>query len=637
MPSVRVFCGGAKLRGKQQATDILLDVTARRSEIAFVTLKVHEITGRMLTDLPHRMADLLEIATYVYCADQLVRRDTETMRRMGIGWRRSFAFYIGVRDPDFWNGASIVKQVVATLGFLSDDAYSFAFTDAQHLGEHQAYLELSADGPTSGFMPDEILLFSGGLDSFAGALDAVARRGAKVALVSHRSSPMIAGKQTELVSATRMRHGHDRLLHVTVGVTVGKNRATEFTQRTRSFLFAALGFVVAHLFGRKRVNFYENGIISLNLPLAEHVLGTRATRTTHPRTLKAFSALFSRVSAQDVRVENPFFWKTKADVVRSIADLGCGDLIPATFSCASVRKATRQRGRHCGVCSQCLDRRFGVLAADCGQYEPESTYCVDLFRGAREPGVDAIMAESYIIAAHRYAGSTEAALFGAHAEVLRAVRYLDMSSAEALTRLHALHVRHGEAVKEVLRRQLVTSDVIALRLTLPDSSLLSMALGPKAQAIVARDPAETEPSAADQGGRRHISVLIRPISFGVTADSARVVFASGPVLHGSSAKLVRALIRTFTAGLATARGADGHAYMKSKLLAVELGVTEASLRQQVSRLRAELSEQFLKHIEATIEDDEVIQNESGKGYRLNPHLSLTSVPINDTAVPRAAE
>ena len=271
MPDVRVLCG-TNVRGKEKATDIILDVTARRSEFAYVTLKVHEITGRMLTGLPHRIADLLEIATYVYCADQLVRRDSQTMPHMGVGWRRSFEFIIGVRDPEFWNGASIVDQLTATLGFLTDDSYSFRFSDAQPIKEHQAYLELGAEGPVSGFIPDEVMLFSGGLDSFAGALDAVARKGARVALVSHRASPMIAGKQTELVRAVRERYGNDRLLHVTVGVTVGKNRAVEFTQRSRSFLFAALGFVVAYLFGRSKVSFYENGIVSLNLPLAEHVL-----------------------------------------------------------------------------------------------------------------------------------------------------------------------------------------------------------------------------------------------------------------------------------------------------------------------------------------------------------------------------
>ncbi len=244
----------------------------------------------MVTGLPHRLADLLEIATYVYCADQFIKRDPETMPLMGAGWRRTFLFFVGIRDPDFWNSTSIVDQLAATLGFLSDDTFAFEFVHAQDGHESQSYLELDADGPASGFQPDEVMLFSGGLDSFAGALDAALGQGKTVALVSHRASPMVAGKQDVLLRALRERTGAGRLLHVTLGVTSGTPKAVEFTQRSRSFLFAAIGFVVAHLFGRRQVSFYENGVVSLNLPLADHVLGSRATRTTHPRVLREFSS-----------------------------------------------------------------------------------------------------------------------------------------------------------------------------------------------------------------------------------------------------------------------------------------------------------------------------------------------------------
>ena len=156
---------------------------------------------------------------------------------------------------------------------------------------------------------------------------------------------------------------------------------------------------MAHALGQSKVSFYENGVVSLNLPLAGHVLGARATRTTHPRMLRDFGNLFSTVAARDVRIENPFFWLTKADVVQRIVDAGCAPLIERTFSCANVREATRLGRRHCGVCSQCLDRRFGVLAADCDKFEPAALYNVDLFRGARESGVDVTMMATLAVAA----------------------------------------------------------------------------------------------------------------------------------------------------------------------------------------------------------------------------------------------
>ena len=62
----------------------------------------------------------------------------------------------------------------------------------------------------------------------------------------------------------------------------------EKTQRTRSFLFASLAFVLARMFGKERFTFFENGVISFNLPIAGDVLGARATRTTHPRVIRGF-------------------------------------------------------------------------------------------------------------------------------------------------------------------------------------------------------------------------------------------------------------------------------------------------------------------------------------------------------------
>lgn len=341
--------------------------------------------------------------------------------------------------------------------------------------------------------------------------------------------------------------------------------------------------------------------------------------------------------ARDVRFDNPFFWKTKADVVQSIAGHGCGDLIPTTFSCASVRDAQKHAGRHCGVCSQCLDRRFGVLAADCGRYEPASTYSVDLFRGAREPGIDAIMAEQYVMAAHRYAESTQAAFLGAHAEVLRAVRYLDMPGMQVASRLHTLHVRHGQAVKAVLNRKVVDVDVITTRLGLPDSSLLAMVLSRQAQAIIQQDPTEVEPPPAMQAAQRHIPLLSRPLTFGVSTSGERVVFGAGPVLQGAYAKLVSALLPASNKGLADRLGPDGYAYVSGERLAVQLGVTEQAVGQRVKRLRDELAEQFLAQVDATIGDDEVVETRAWDGYRLNPNLSAAPMLVDGPGIPHAAE
>src|SRR5690606_11435438 len=93
-----------------------------------------------------------------------------------------------------------------------------------------------------------VTLFSGGLDSLAGAVEAL-DSGESVALVSHQSSTMIRARQRDLVETLRARTRSNQLFHVSVVVNKGSAPARSFTQRSRSFLFATLGFVVARLFG----------------------------------------------------------------------------------------------------------------------------------------------------------------------------------------------------------------------------------------------------------------------------------------------------------------------------------------------------------------------------------------------------
>ena len=62
----------------------------------------------------------------------------------------------------------------------------------------------------AGFTPDDVILFSGGLDSFAGTVEELVAHGKKVALVSHRSATKIVGAQKYLVDQLRGRFGANR-------------------------------------------------------------------------------------------------------------------------------------------------------------------------------------------------------------------------------------------------------------------------------------------------------------------------------------------------------------------------------------------------------------------------------------------
>jgi hypothetical protein len=133
-----------------------------------------------------------------------------------------------------------------------------------------------------------VILFSGGLDSFAGTIEGIVTHRKKVVLVSHRSSTKIVGTQKHLVDQLRLRFGADCLLHVPVWTTLVGRLGKEQTHRTRSFLFVALGTVVARLFDHDRISIFENGLVSLNY---HRLPKSSALVLPVPRTRKFWRAL----------------------------------------------------------------------------------------------------------------------------------------------------------------------------------------------------------------------------------------------------------------------------------------------------------------------------------------------------------
>src|SRR5262249_53653313 len=149
-------------------------------------------------NIPGLLIDLIEIATYVFCADQAISRGGEAQQGMGADWRRDFRFVIPVRNPVHWNRRGVLEALCSTLSFLSDDNYRFEFAKATNPAPFQNYLEFGGDSSVR-FEADQVVLFSGGLDALSGAIEELSKIGARVALVSHRSSSKIFDYQKRLV------------------------------------------------------------------------------------------------------------------------------------------------------------------------------------------------------------------------------------------------------------------------------------------------------------------------------------------------------------------------------------------------------------------------------------------------------
>lgn len=624
--AARVLCGELARSSSGDTKAIRLNAGAPEGSAERVNLCIEQISTKMVTGIPDRLIDLLEIAAYVYAADQLKTRGGEVMRDLGRDWRREFRFDIPVRDIKFWKRREATTALEDTLGFLADDDYRFDFKRAKTPLSIDGYLGLEC-GPPVGFVPDRIALFSGGLDSLAGVAAALLQRGERLAVVSHSASTAVQARQEELIGDLRARCPDRQLFHIGVRVTRGLEEPREFTQRTRSFLFASLAFVVARLFGKNEITFYENGIVSVNLPIAAHVVGARATRTTHPKTLAGFANLFRLIAEEEVRVVNPFFWHTKTDVLRRISDAGMTSLISRSFSCSHVRLWVRT-GQQCGICTQCIDRRFAVLAAGLEAHDPQEGYQTDLLTGERDDGKEIVVAESFVLSARRFQKFTQKGLFGRHGELLRVLPYLDGDMNKNATRLFELYRSHGRNVVRVIDYALAQTTLDSV-LTLPRTCLLSLLRSPTGlRSESLRDPIEQEPPARERAETPAPSAPTITVSLNHARETA--VVAASVTLRGTSFTLIAALAhhrhRTQLEKLS-----DTDSYLDTPRLVSLWSIDAEVVRRRVWRCRKSLREGFRERLGQAIDDDAVVQTSRWDGYRLHPDVHVRTDTAEDSA------
>lgn len=465
----RVFCGPVGNRRGAGTTQLHLNLGGPEPS---VHLRISDISRSMAQNIPPVLVDLVEIAAYVFAADQQISRGGPF--DAGGRWRRRMDFRIPVRFPQLWSRAEVLDSLVDTLSFLTDDEYRFSFSMIRKPVPVQQYLEL--DDSSQGGDFDQVQLFSGGVDSLAGAIQASHREGKNIVLVSHRSGAKRVPRTDDLYASLR-RRSPSRILRVPVWATNAGHMGIESTQRSRSFLYAALATTVASLLGLDAITFYENGVTSMNLPIAGQVVGARATRTTHPQTLRGFERLVGAILGKTFSVHSPFLWNTKTDVMGFVAERD-SDLLPLSVSCSRTIEATTMHP-HCGRCSQCLDRRFAALALRLGDdVDPSSMYKVDLLTGERGLGEDRAMAEAFVLRARAMATARDDEFFRLFPEASRVLRHTGLSADEAATRVLDVHRRHGRDVRSVLTEGLrshadefeagVLSDSCLLTLTVPD-------------------------------------------------------------------------------------------------------------------------------------------------------------------------
>jgi 7-cyano-7-deazaguanine synthase in queuosine biosynthesis len=315
-----------------------------------------------------RTRDFLDLAASVYIADELELRE-----KAPDGWTRTMDFFVPVKEPAVWEGATEVLR--RTLTQLAGDSFAFSWAERSSLpliGRHRL-------GVPRGF--DAVCLFSGGIDSLLGAYRLIAE-GKRVLLVGHQADGTTADAQKKLLHVIR-QHFPTKAALIQCRVSRSSIESPRFplpkkveeTHRPRSFLFLAIAVTIARAARIKEIYIPENGLIALNSSLQISRVGSLSTRTAHPIYLKNFLDLVRSLGVYDGAIRNPFLYESKTDMLGSL-EPQLRELVSRSVSCARPSRFKQMKVRHCGYCVPCIYRRIAMMSAGLDQ---PTQYAFDVF------------------------------------------------------------------------------------------------------------------------------------------------------------------------------------------------------------------------------------------------------------------
>ncbi len=296
--------------------------------------------------------DLLVVAATIYACDLAFKR----------GRREEVTRSIEVTIPvvNFRAFEHLNDHLVQILWLLSHDNWAINFKQKKGgVPEQQLDWEPSV-GKT--------LLFSGGLDSLAGAVDLIDEFGVKgVQLASH------------ITANTTTRHSQDNLIEylknhyklepdrVVIRTGGRKNKGFDFpsddareeTQRTRSFMFLTIAALAARRSGKSEIIMIaENGQMAIHLPLSVSRIGAFSTHTAHPEFVHEVENYFASLLEFPVSITNPYLYKTKAETISKLVKKH-SNAVKISVSCWRGSRLSKEFN-HCGECVPCLIRRIAT-------------------------------------------------------------------------------------------------------------------------------------------------------------------------------------------------------------------------------------------------------------------------------------
>ena len=441
-----VLANGAKAPAGSEEP-LVLDYRANKPCSRRINLSLPQFV-RNLYHLPDRTLDLLELASYVFGADRCISRGRIDAVEYH-SWSRAIHIVIKVRDFDFWSDAKVTKCLLDALRFM--------------MGDHDLNVSFQPNHktPPTGLFDDEkfqpnvdenglkVALFSGGVDSLAGALDLLTSGKENLILASHQANNIARRTQRSLYAALERRYPH-RIQHYPFQCNLQGKRAVDETQRSRSFLFTSIAYALATAHERSCFYIFENGVTSINLHRREDLANSRGSRTTHPQTIAKLQDFFSLVAGKKIKILQPFLNMTKGDVMARVCQIA-PELLASSVSCSRSSFA-KGDATHCGKCFQCVDRRFAAFSKGLEEYDHRGLYTFDILSEPLDREVKTV-AIDYIRQAISFAQESPDLFHDNYLfDISQVIDYLPSGGNELdrIEELWKLYHGHGHSVRNAL-------------------------------------------------------------------------------------------------------------------------------------------------------------------------------------------
>ena len=317
---------------------------------------------RHLYRMPHQFQnealDMFFISLAVYYCDLKESRSDQPDN-----WTRVFSIFMPVLEYEKW--LNLKRLLENALRFLTGDVWKFSFRKRKY-----SDYELKAKAGIEKYKKNKIqattfCMLSGGLDSFIGASDLLSDGEKPIFVGNYNGGKGVSVYQRKVINLLKERYNHDG--DYFYQFYAAPHDSCENSTRSRSFMFFSHAILLSSAMQNNvKLIVPENGVISLNIPLTTHRVGSLSTRTTHPYWMNMLQSMLNELGI-NVTIYNPYQFFTKGEMILNSKDK---DFVAAnisqTMSCSHPdlgRYKKETSPSHCGICLPCTIRRAAIMRA----------------------------------------------------------------------------------------------------------------------------------------------------------------------------------------------------------------------------------------------------------------------------------